>query len=215
MDRYRILVSDNVDEQGINLLRQREIFQVDVKIGLSPEELRRIIGDYHGLVVRSATKATADLISAASQLKVIGRAGAGLDNIDVAEATRKGIVVMNTPGGNSMATAEHTLSLMMAACRHISQAVESMKAGKWEKKKFQGREVTGKTLGVIGLGRVGALVARRASRGLSMTVLGYDPVTTSEAASQMGAKLSSIDEIIRKSDVITGTILLLMQKPAA
>lgn len=203
MKRYRILVSDNLHEQGIDLLKRTELFQVDVKLGLSSDELKRIIGDYHGLVVRSATKATADLIRCGSQLKVIGRAGAGLDNIDVAEATRRGIVVMNTPGGNATATAEHTLSLIMTACRHIAQAVESMKLGKWEKKKFQGREVTGKTLGVIGLGRVGSLVAKRASKGLNMHVLGYDPVTTSEAASQMGAKLTSIEEIIRKSDVIT------------
>lgn len=203
MDRYRVLVSDNVHEQGIELLRKRELFLVDVKIGLPPDELARIIGDYHGLVIRSATKVTADLIRSASQLKVIGRAGSGLDNVDVAEATRKGIVVMNTPGGNAMATAEHTLTMIMAACRHIPHAVHSMKLGKWEKKKFQGSEVTGKTLGVIGLGKVGSLVAKRASKGLKMNVLGYDPVTTPEAASQMGAKLTPLDDIIRKSDVIS------------
>lgn len=203
MERYHILVSDNLHEKGIGLFRARDCCDIDVATDLSPDELKKIIGKYHGLVIRSATKVTADVIAAASNLKVIGRAGAGLDNVDVPEATRKGIVVMNTPGGNSMATAEHTLSLIMAAFRHIPQAVESVKLGKWEKKKFQGHELTGKTLGVIGLGQVGSLVARRASRALRMNVLGYDPVTTPQAASQIGAKLTSLEEIFRKSDVIT------------
>jgi D-3-phosphoglycerate dehydrogenase len=203
MERYHILVSDNLHEKGIELFRARDCCDIDVATDLSPDELKKIIGKYHGLVIRSATKVTADVIAAASNLKVIGRAGAGLDNVDVPDATRRGIVVMNTPGGNSMATAEHTLSLIMAAFRHIPQAVESVKLGKWEKKKFQGHELTGKTLGVIGLGQVGSLVARRASRALRMNVLGYDPVTTPQAASQIGAKLTSLEEIFRRSDVIT------------
>ncbi len=200
---HRILVSDNVHQQGIDRFTSRPGFAVEVKIGLPPDELTKILGDYHALVIRSATKVTKDLLEAATQLKVIGRAGTGLDNVDVVEATRRGIVVMNTPGGNSMATAEHTIGMIMAAHRHIPQAVASMKEGKWEKKKFQGREMTGRTLGIIGLGRVGALVAKLAWRGLKMNVLGYDPVTTSEAAAQMGVTLASLDEIFRRSDVIT------------
>jgi D-3-phosphoglycerate dehydrogenase len=174
-----------------------------VKMGLAPDELKRILGNYHGLVIRSATKVTKELLETATQLKVIGRAGTGLDNVDVAEATRRGIVVMNTPGGNSIATAEHTISMIMAAHRHIPQAVASMKEGKWEKKKFQGREMTGRTLGIIGLGKIGALVAKLAGRGLKMNVLGYDPVTTAEAASQMGVTIATLDEIFRRCDIIT------------
>jgi D-3-phosphoglycerate dehydrogenase / 2-oxoglutarate reductase len=200
---YNILVSDNLHQQGIDLLRQREGFHVDVKTGLSAEALKEIIGTYHGLVIRSATSVTAGLLQHATSLKVIGRAGTGLDNVDVSEATRRGIVVMNTPGGNAEATAEHTISLIMCAHRHIPQAVESMKEGKWEKKKFQGREMAGKTLGVIGLGKVGSIVGKLASRGLKMNVLGYDPVTTAAVASQAGVKLVSLDEIFRRSDVIT------------
>jgi len=174
-----------------------------VKIGLTPDALKDIIRGYHGLVVRSATKVTSVVLGAAADLKVIGRAGTGVDNVDVAEATKRGIVVMNTPGGNSMATAEHTIALIMAAHRHICQAVASMKDGKWEKKRFQGREMAGKTLGVIGLGRVGSLVCRRARYGLKMNVLGYDPITAQEAAAQVGATLTPLDEIFRSSDVVT------------
>jgi D-3-phosphoglycerate dehydrogenase len=200
---YNILVSDNLHQQGIDLLREREGFHVDVKTGLSTEDLKKEIGAYHGLVIRSATIVNADLLSHASLLRVIGRAGTGLDNVDVPYATRLGIVVMNTPGGNAEATAEHTISLIMCAHRHIAQAVESMKAGKWEKKKFQGREIAGRTLGVIGLGKVGSIVGKLASRGLKMNVLGYDPVTTVEAASQAGVKLVSLSEIFSRSHVIT------------
>ncbi|MBI4966444.1 MAG: phosphoglycerate dehydrogenase [Desulfomonile tiedjei] len=200
---YRILVSDNVHQQGIDRFAGREGFAVDVKMGLSQDELKAILGDYHALVIRSATKVTKEVLEAATQLKVVGRAGTGLDNVDVVEATRRGIVVMNTPGGNSMATAEHSIAMIMAAHRHIPQAVASMKEGKWEKKKFQGREMTGRTLGIIGLGKVGGLVARLASRGLKMNVLGYDPVTSEEAAANMGVTLADLEEIFRRSDVIT------------
>ncbi|MGB6063572.1 MAG: phosphoglycerate dehydrogenase [Desulfomonilaceae bacterium] len=200
---YHILVSDNVHQQGLGLLEKQEGFHVDVKTGLSADALKQIIGTYDGLVIRSATTVTADLLKFASKLKVIGRAGTGLDNVDVAAATRQGIVVMNTPGGNAVATAEHTISLIMCAHRHIPQAVASMKKGKWEKKKFQGREMAGKTLGVIGLGKVGSIVSKLASRGLKMNVLGYDPFTTVEAASQIGAKLASLQDILSCSDVIT------------
>jgi D-3-phosphoglycerate dehydrogenase len=154
-------------------------------------------------VIRGATKVNAEILEKASQLKVIGRAGAGVDNIDVREATRRGIVVMNVPGGNAVATAEHTISLIMSAHRHIPQATLSLKGGKWEKKKFQGREMAGRTLGVIGLGKVGGLVAKLGVLGLRMNVLGYDPAMSPDVIAKMGAKPSSLDEIFSKSDVIT------------
>ena len=200
---YNILVSDKVHEKGIDLFLSRPGFHVDVKIGLTADTFKDIIGNYHGLVIRSDTRVTGQILAAANKLKVIGRAGTGLDNVDVSDASRRGIVVMNTPGGNSEAAAELTLALIMAAHRHISQAVASMKIGKWEKKRFQGREMAGKTLGVIGLGKIGSLVVRRASRGLKMNVLGYDPVMTSQAASQLGVKPASLEQIFCKSDVIT------------
>lgn len=200
---YHILVSDNVHQRGIDLLTARPDFRVDVKTGFSLSELKDSIGNYHGLVIRSATKVTSEVLAAAATLKVIGRAGAGLDNVDIPEATRRGIVVMNTPGGNSVAAAEHTIALIMSAHRHIPTAHASMKAGKWEKKRFQGREMAGRTLGVLGLGKIGSLVSKRAGRGLKMKVLGYDPVTTSEVALQCGVTLTTLDEIFRKADIIT------------
>jgi len=200
---FRILVSDNLHQDGIDVLSSRPGFRVDVKTGLAHETLKEMLGDYHALVIRSATKVNADLLTAGRELKVIGRAGTGVDNVDVAEATRRGIVVMNTPGGNAEATAEHTIAMIMAAHRHLPQAVSSMKMGKWEKKKFQGREMAGRVLGVIGLGQIGSIVCKRARHGLKMNVIGYDPATTSEAASQIGAKLASLEEIFSRSDVVT------------
>jgi D-3-phosphoglycerate dehydrogenase / 2-oxoglutarate reductase len=201
--KHSVLVTDNVDERGIDLFRQREGFSVDPINDLSGDDLKGIIGRYDALVVRGATRVTSEVLAAASRLKVIGRAGAGTDNIDVPEATRRGVVVMNVPGGNSVATAEHTISLIMAVHRHIPQACLSMKSGKWEKKKFQGREITGRTLGVIGLGKIGSLVAKLASRGLKMSVLGYDPAVSPDVLSKAGVKPSSLDEIFSGSDVIT------------
>jgi D-3-phosphoglycerate dehydrogenase len=200
---HRVLVSDNLHPQGVELFASRPDFQVEVSTGLSSDALKEIVGTFHALVIRSATKVTAEVLAAANDLKVIGRAGTGLDNVDVKEATRRGIVVMNTPGGNSVAAAEHTIALLMAAHRHIPAANASMKSGKWEKKSFQGREMAGRTLGVIGLGKIGTLVSRRAARGLKMKVLGYDPVTTSEAASQAGVTLTTLEDVLRRSDVIT------------
>jgi D-3-phosphoglycerate dehydrogenase len=200
---YHILVSDSVHERGVDILASRPGFKVDVNTGLSAEGLKEIIGKYHGLVIRSATKVTGEILDAATNLKVIGRAGTGLDNVDIPSATMKGVVVMNTPGGNSVAAAEHTIGMIMAAHRHIPQAVASMKAGKWEKKKFQGREMAGKTLGVIGLGKIGSHVSRLASRGLKMKVIGYDPMTSPEVASQCGTYLTTLDEILKSADIIT------------
>ncbi len=200
---YRILVLDNVHEDGINRLVARPGFQVDVRAGLTSDALKETVGHYQALVIRSTTRVTEDIIDSARNLKVIGRAGTGVDNVDVAAATRRGIVVMNTPGGNAMSTAEHTLAMIMAAHRHIPLATESMKMGKWEKKKFQGREMAGRTLGVIGLGRIGSLVGMRARRGLKLDVIGHDPATTTQAASQLGVRLVSLDELFTRADIIT------------
>jgi len=157
---------------GLEIFEQAPGIEVDVNTGLAPEELKSIIPDYHALVIRSATKVTADIISAATNLKVIGRAGIGLDNVDIAAATQKGIVVMNTPEGNTVTTAEHTIAMIMALCRNIPQATASLKAGKWEKKKLQGRELFNKTLGIIGAGHIGRIVADRA-KGLKMKVISH------------------------------------------
>jgi len=197
----KILVSDNLSEKGVAILKDAG-FEVDVKTGMTPEELKSCIGQYHGIVIRSATKLTADVIDVAANLKVIGRAGSGLDNVDKAAASKKGIVVMNTPGGNTITTAEHTISLMVSMARNIPQATSSMKAGKWEKKMFKGVELYGKTLGVVGLGQIGAQVAKRA-QGLEMNVLAYDPFLNEDKAAEMGVEKLSIEEIFKRADFIT------------
>ncbi|GAB4252896.1 MULTISPECIES: Rossmann-fold NAD(P)-binding domain-containing protein [Deferrisoma] len=204
----RVLVSDNLSPRGVEILRSAEGVEVDVKTGLKPEELKGIIGQYDALVIRSATKVTADLLAHAANLKVIGRAGMGVDNVDVAEATKRGIVVMNTPGGNSVTTAEHALALMMSLVRNIPQADASMKQGKWEKKKFQGHELCGKTLGVVGLGNIGSIVADRAL-GLKMKVVGYDPYLSQERAAELGVELVDLEELFRRADIVTIHVPLL------
>lgn len=198
----KVLVSDNLGEVGINIFKQEEEIELDVKTGLSPEELKSIIGDYDALAIRSATKVTADLLGAASRLKVIGRAGIGLDNVDIPAATKKGIVVMNTPGGNVVTTAEHAISMMMALTRNIPQATASMKAGRWDKKKLQGREIMNKTLGVIGFGKIGSVVADRA-RGLKMRVIVYDPVVQPEVIEKQGFEPVSLESLYQQADYIT------------
>lgn len=200
---HKILVADDLHERGLTLLQNRPGFQVDVKTNLDREGLRAIIGEYDALVIRRDTEVDADILRTGTRLKVVARAGGGIENVDVAEATRRGILVMNTPGVNSVATAEHTIALILAVHRHIAQAVASMKEGKWEKKKFQGREIAGKVLGVIGLGRVGSIVARLASQGLKMKVLGCDPTTSPDAAAKVGAELTTLESIYTRSDVIT------------
>jgi len=197
----KVLVSDNISENGVEILRKAGL-EVDVKTGLKPEELKAIIGDYHALIVRSATKATAEIIEAAVNLKVIGRAGSGLDNVDKAAASKRGIVVMNTPGGNTITTAEHTIAMMFAVARKIPQANASIAAGKWEKKKFMGTELFSKTLGIIGLGNIGGEVARRAQC-LGMNVIAYDPFLNEEKAKEMGIEKLEIPELISRADFIT------------
>jgi len=198
----KILVTDSLAPEGLEVFKNAEGFEVDVKLGLKPDELKKICPAYDGWVIRSGTKITADLIEAAKNLKVIGRAGVGYENIDADTATKKGIVVMNTPGGNNVTTGEHTIALMMALARHIPQAVASLKSGKWDRNKFVGVEMCNKTIGVIGLGNVGRIVAERAA-GLRMKVIGFDPFIAAENIARMGVEPGSLEDIFSKSDFIT------------
>jgi D-3-phosphoglycerate dehydrogenase len=198
----KVLVSDNLSAKGVAILEAHPNIDVVVKPGMTPEALLEEIKDADALVIRSATKVTSDLIAHAPRLKVVGRAGTGLDNVDIPAASKRGIVVMNTPGGNTITTGEHAVSLLMALARNIPQAAHSMREGKWEKKKFQGTELFNKNLGVIGLGRIGSVVAERGV-GLRMRVLGYDPFITKEVAANLGVELVSLDELFARSDFIT------------
>ena len=198
----KILVTDSLAPEGLEIFKNADGFEVDVKIGLKPDELKKICHAYDGWVIRSGTKITADLIEAATNLKVIGRAGVGYENIDADAATKKGIVVMNTPGGNNVTTGEHTIALMMALARHIPQAVASLKSGKWDRNKFVGVEMCNKTIGVIGLGNVGRIVAERAAA-LRMKVIGYDPFIAAENIARMGVEPGTLEDIYAKADFIT------------
>src|SRR5271157_1796086 len=198
----KVLISDNLNAAGVAVLEAQPNIEVINRPGMKPEELKEVIKDVDALVIRSATKVTAELLNAAPRLKVVGRAGTGLDNVDIPEASKHGVVVMNTPGGNTITTAEHALSLMMALARNIPQAAQSMRDGKWEKKKFQGTELFNKTLGIIGMGRIGTVVAERAL-GLKMRVLAYDPFITKEVAANLGVELVSLDDLFARSDFIT------------
>jgi len=198
----KVLVSDSLSKDGLAVLSQAAGIELDNRPGLSEDELSSAIGDYEGLVIRSGSKVTARVIENAKKLRVIGRAGIGVDNVDVKAASRRGIVVMNTPTGNAVTTAEHALALLFGVARKIAMADATMKAGKWEKKKLEGRELSGKTLGVIGLGNIGRIEADRA-RGLRMNVIGYDPVVTAERAGELGVELVGIDQLLSRSDAIT------------
>ncbi|MER2633711.1 MAG: phosphoglycerate dehydrogenase [Rhizobiaceae bacterium] len=197
----KVLIADAMSPQAAEIFEARGI-EVDVQTGLKPDALKAIIGGYDGLAVRSSTKATADLLSAADKLKVIGRAGIGVDNVDVAAATARGIVVMNTPFGNSITTAEHALAMMFALAREIPAANASTHAGKWEKSKFMGVELAGKTLGIIGCGNIGGVVADRA-RGLKMKVIAHDPYLSSERAESMGVEKVELDQLWARADIIS------------
>ena len=198
----KVLVSDNLSEVGIKIFQETIGIDVDVNTGLTPEELKGIIGRYDGLVIRSATKVTQDILDAANNLKVIGRAGIGLDNVDIPAASKRGIVVMNTPGGNTVTTAEHTVAMIMALTRNIPQATASLKGGKWEKKKLQGRELFNKNLGLIGVGNIGRIVADRA-KGMKMKVIAYDPYIKPEAIEKLDLEPVSFEELLRRADYIT------------
>jgi D-3-phosphoglycerate dehydrogenase / 2-oxoglutarate reductase len=198
----KVLISDNLSAEGIDIFKKTPGIEVDVRTKMTPDELKAVIKDYDALVIRSATKVTQDVIDLADGLKVIGRAGIGLDNVDIPAASKRGIVVMNTPGGNAVTTGEHAIAMMLSMNRKIPQATASMKSGKWEKTKFTGHELLNKTLGVVGTGRVGSIVADRAL-GLKMKVLAYDPFLSPEAAEKMGITLASLEEIFRMADFIT------------
>jgi D-3-phosphoglycerate dehydrogenase len=197
----KVLIADALSPRAVDIFAERGI-ATDVKIGLKPDELKSIIGHYDGLAVRSATKVTKPVLEQAGQLKVIGRAGIGVDNIDVAAATQRGIVVMNTPYGNSITTAEHAIALMFALARQIPAADRSTQGGKWEKSRFMGVELTAKTLGVIGCGNIGSIVAERA-HGLKMKVVAYDPFLSPERAVAIGVEKVELDELFHRADVIT------------
>ena len=197
----KVLISDVLAEVGVTILEEAGI-DVDVNTGLAPEELKKIIGDYDGLVIRSATKVTSEIIASADNLKIVGRAGIGLDNVDIPEASKNGIVIMNAPDGNATTAAEHAIAMMMSLTRNIPQATARLKEGGWDKKKFQGREVTGKTLGIIGIGRIGAIAADRA-KGLRMKIMAFDPYMPQDVAEKMGIELVSLDELCKRADYFT------------
>jgi D-3-phosphoglycerate dehydrogenase len=197
----KVLALDNLQKVGIDVF-VKEGIEVDVKGKMTPEELAAVMDNYDGVVVRGATKATAAAFEKVSRTKVIGRAGSGTDNIDKAAATKKGVVVMNTPGGNTVTTGEHAIALMMALARQLPQATASMKEGKWEKNKFMGTEITDKVLGVVGMGNIGKVVAER-GLGLKMVVLGYDPYVSKDDMARLGVEYVSLDELYRRSDFIT------------
>ncbi|UCB43065.1 MAG: phosphoglycerate dehydrogenase [Dehalococcoidales bacterium] len=196
----KVLIADPVADEGIELLRS--VAEVDVRTGLKSEELINVIGNYEGLVVRSQTQVTAEVIAAGVKLQVIGRAGTGIDNVDVDEATRRGIVVVNAPTGNTVSAAEHAIALMLSLARHIPQANAALKRGAWQRSKFMGTELRDKTLGIIGLGNVGSEVARRA-RAFEMRVIGQDPFVSEEMAASLQVELVTMERLLKESDFIT------------
>jgi len=199
---FKILVSDSLPAEILSKYDKTEGVSVVNKSGISMDDLNKEIADYDGLVVRSRTKVTADIIEAATKLKVIGRAGAGVDNVDSAEATKRGIIVMNTPGGNTMAATEHTIALMLAGLRNIAKANASMMRGEWDRKTYIGHELYQKTIGVVGLGKIGQEVAKRLAA-FDTKLIGFDPILTSETADMLGVKLVDLDTLLKESDIIT------------
>ncbi|MFQ5699531.1 MAG: phosphoglycerate dehydrogenase [Myxococcota bacterium] len=198
----RVLVSDKLADEGIQVLEAAEGLEFDLRPGIDPDELRRILPSYDALIIRSGTKVTADLLEVAERLRVIGRAGIGVDNVDLQAATSRGVIVMNTPEGNTITTAEHAIALMTSLARQIPQATASLKAGRWEKSHFRGIELFERVLGVIGLGHIGSIVADRA-RGLGMRVIAYDPLVSPERAQRIGVDLVPLDELYATADVIS------------
>jgi D-3-phosphoglycerate dehydrogenase len=199
---YKILISDSLSKEAVDILQKEKDLKVDVNTKLTPDELKKVIKDYDGLLVRSSTKVTKDVINSADKLKIIGRAGVGLDNVDIDAASKKGVIVVNTPGGNTISTAEHTFSMMLALSRSIPQADLSMKKGEWERKKFMGVELYGKTLGIVGLGRIGTEVAKRALS-FDMKVVAYDPYLSFEKAKDLGIESVDLEGLLKQSDYIT------------
>ncbi len=198
----KLLVTDPISEEGLEMLRRDSEVQVDFRAGLSHEELVRTIGDYEGVIIRSGTEVNSEVIDAGKKLKVIGRAGVGVDNVDVTYATRRGILVMNTPAANIISAAEHTMAMMLTLARKIVWADSSLKSRKWERGKFTGIELSGKTLGIVGLGRVGSEVAKRA-KSFQMRLIGYDPYIPPEKAVEAGVRLLPLERVLEESDIIT------------
>lgn len=198
---HSVLVADDLSTEAIDHLRSRGI-HVDVRVGLAPAALAEALGAHEGLLIRSATRVTAGLLERATRLRVIGRAGVGVDNVDMEAATRRGVLVVNTPGGSSTAVAELALALLLAASRHLVAATESVKGGRWERKRFQGRELAGKTLGVVGIGNVGSALVSRA-QAMHMRIIAYDPFISPEAAARMGVRLVELDELWGEADVVS------------
>ncbi|MFH0910850.1 MAG: phosphoglycerate dehydrogenase [Planctomycetota bacterium] len=199
----RVLVSDKLAPEGVEILKQAEGVEVTVKTGMSPDELKAVLPQFDAIIIRSATKLTADVLAAAPGLKAIARAGVGVDNVDIAAATKNGTIVMNTPGGNTLSAAELTLTLLSALCRHVAPACARLKEGVWDKKSFEGVELSGKTIGIVGLGRIGCEVAKRCAA-FNMRVLGYDPFLTEARAQTLGITLvRSVDELVREADFLT------------
>ena len=198
----KVLICDNLEKAGTELFKGKSKVKADVYASMTPSELKKKISKYDGLIVRSASKITAEILEPAHRLKVIGRAGIGLDNIHIEAASKKGVVVMNTPGANAITAAEHAISLLLALSRHIPQANASLKMGKWEKKKFMGVEIYNQTLGIIGLGNIGQVVADRA-KGLKMRVIAYDPFISKEAMAKKGMEKVTLDKLLQQSDYIT------------
>ena len=197
----KVLIADKLSPAAIEIFRARGI-EADVKTGLPPADIRAIIGAYDGLAIRSVTKVTKELLEVATNLKVVGRAGIGVDNVDIKAATAHGVVVMNTPFGNAITTAEHAVAMMFALARQLPEASASTRAGKWEKNRFMGVELTAKTLGIIGCGNIGSIVADRAV-GLKMKVLAYDPFLTDKRAVELGVEKADLPELFARADFIT------------
>jgi D-3-phosphoglycerate dehydrogenase len=206
---FKVLVSDKLDAKGVKALEAAApLISVDVKVGLTPGEQQAIIGDYDGLIVRSATKVNPALLGKATKLKLVIRAGIGVDNIDIKACTEKGVVVENTPRGNVVSAAEHAIALLLSLARQVPLASSTTKAGVWEKSRFMGLEITGKTLGVIGTGNIGAVVVDRA-RGLRMNVIAFDPMLTDDKAKLMGVEKVDLDTLLARADFITMHVPLL------
>src|SRR5215468_11281425 len=197
----KVLIADELSPRAVAIFCERGV-EAEVRTGLKADALKAIVGDYDGLAVRSATKVTADILAAAPRLKVVGRAGIGVDNIDVPAATQRGVVVMNTPHGNSITTAEHAIAMLFALARQIPAADKSTQAGKWEKSRFMGVELTGKTLGIVGCGNIGSIVAERA-HGLKMKVIAFDPYLSDERARDLNVQKVTLDELLARADIIT------------
>src|SRR6201985_2684360 len=197
----KVLIADKLSDAAVAIFKERGV-EADVKTGLSKEDLLKTVDQYDGIAIRSATKVTAEVIKAAKKLKVVARAGIGVDNVDIPAATAAGVIVMNTPFGNSITTAEHAIALMMALARALPAANASTHAGKWEKNRFMGSELYGKTLGLIGAGNIGSIVADRA-RGLKMKVIAYDPFLSAERAQDLNIEKVTLDDLLARADFIT------------